>query len=39
VTVLNETLPLPWVAPDEGRTVVEVALRKQSTVTVAVVQQ
>lgn len=39
VTVLNETLPLPWTAPDEGRTVVEVKLRGTHSVAVGVVGQ
>ncbi len=39
VTVLNETLPLPWSAPDEGRTVVDVRLRAQHAVSIAVTSQ
>jgi hypothetical protein len=39
VTVLNETLPLPWSAPDEGRTVVDVRLRAQHAISIAVTSQ
>jgi hypothetical protein len=39
VTVLNETLPLPWAAPDEGRTAVDVRLRAQHSISIAVLAQ
>jgi hypothetical protein len=37
VTVLSETLPLPWSAPDEGRTSVQVRLRGTHAVAIGVV--
>ncbi len=38
ITLLNETLPLPWAAPDDGRAVVEVALREVLSRDIAVTQ-
>ncbi len=38
VTVLNETLPLPWAAPEDGRTEVVVSLRSTSVVNIAIAQ-
>jgi hypothetical protein len=38
VTVLNETLPLPWAAPEDGRTEVVVNLRSTSVVNIAIGQ-
>ncbi len=38
VTVLNETLPLPWSVPESGRTEVVVQLRETANVSIAAVQ-
>jgi SdrD B-like domain len=39
IMVLNETLPLPWAAPDDGRSRVEVQIRETLKRDIAVTQQ
>jgi hypothetical protein len=39
ITVLNETLPLPWVAPRDGAAKVEVRVRENRRVDIGVVRQ
>ncbi len=39
ITVLNETLPLPWVAPGDGRTSVEVRVREDQRLSIGAVRQ
>lgn len=39
LTVLNESLPLPWSALDDGRTAIEIRLRDTTKVQIGVVQQ
>jgi hypothetical protein len=39
VTVLNETLPLPWIATNDGRSPVEVRVREDQHLNIGVVRQ
>jgi hypothetical protein len=39
ITVLNETLPLPWTAASDGRTPVEVRVREDVQLTIGVIRQ
>lgn len=39
ITVLNETLPLPWTAASDGRTTVEVRIREDIQLAIGVVRQ
>ncbi len=38
VTVLNETLPLPWTAQEDGRTAIQVLLRETVRLSIGIVQ-